>query len=135
MLNTIKNFMIRLREANFRILWFELLLLSVILGGPLHSWPVACLILLGLSWILNRQKGALYMVFVLSFCWGLIAMAIVYCFSGWGWAAAWGVFILVCGIGIHFRDLKQPLYDIKSIEDAKELQWKSNCYFGRQNLN
>ena len=28
--------------------------------------------MLGLSWILNRHKGALYMVFVLSFGWGLI---------------------------------------------------------------
>ena len=44
MLNSMKNLIIRLRDVNFRILWLELLLFSVILGGSLHSWPVICLI-------------------------------------------------------------------------------------------
>lgn len=133
MLKHIKNFFPNLGDFNRRILWIESLLFSVIIGVSVHSWPVGCLILLGLSWILNKQKGPLYMVFIFSLIWSLAAMTIAYCFNGWGWGLTWGILSFAIGLTIHFRDLKRPLYEIRPVDD--EMQCMPGLYLRRQNLN
>ena len=123
-----------LKDANYRILWLEALLFSVILSSLPHLWPIGCLMFVGLSWILNQHKGTLYMIYILSFVWALAALLIGYCFGGWGWATALGVLFLMCGLNIHFRDLKKPLYN-DSIPENDTIEWGQNVRWNRQNLN
>lgn len=121
-----------LSDVNYRVLWLEQLLFSVIIGASFHSVPVFCLMVVGLSWILGRPKGPLYMIYVLSLICGFVAMFVAYCLSGWGWPmTAWGVVVLVCGIGIHFRDLKKPMSHTQDNDDALE----SNLLWNYRNLN
>ncbi len=135
MFKYVKNFIIRLEDSNFRILWLEQLLFSVILGASLHSWPVFCLMFLGFSWVLNRAKGLLYMVYFLSFIWGLAAVFVGYCLSGWGWGIVSGGIFFMLGLVIHFRDLKEPLNDVNPTLENKVIELEQNWPWNRQNLN
>ena len=123
-----------LRDVNYRILLIEMILFSTILGGSLpHLWFVGCLVFAGLAWVLNKPKGVLYMIYILSVGWALIGTLFVYFLSGWGWAAGWGAFILFSSLGLHSGDLKQPFYILPDVEDSAES--KQNLPFGRFNLN
>lgn len=129
-----KNFLpLFFNNSNYRILWLEQLLLSVIIGTLFHSVTVFCLMDLGLSWALARPKGPLCIIYVLCLMWGLMAMFVVYYLSGWGWAVAWGMFIFVCGLGTHFRDLKQSLNEVNFYQ--KPIEYEQNWVWGRHNLN
>jgi hypothetical protein len=133
-LMSLKKFMTRiLDDVNYRILWIELALFFILLGTVPHLWPVACLMFLGLSLIFNKPKGMLYMIYILSFGWGVMATTIAYFLSGWGWGIAWGLFTLICALGLHFRDLKQPLYSIS--KPGSPPKFKQKPSLGRFNLN
>ena len=105
-------------DLDYRTLFLEQLLFSIILGASLHSLPLFCLSFTVLLWVLHRQKGLIYMVYVLSSIWAMLALVITYCFSGpsW-WPVVSGTFAFIYGLVIHFRDLKGlhkiPVQDIE----------------------
>ena len=122
-----------LRDVNYRILLVEMVLFSTILGGSLpHLWFVGCLVFAGLIWVLNKPKGVFYMIYILSAGWALIGTLFIYFLSGWGWAAGWGAFILLSSLGLHFGDLKQPLYEPPVLQNREEEDFP---FLRRLNLN
>jgi len=66
----------------------EVILFSIIFGSMPHLWPLACLMFLGLSWILSKPNGVHNMIYLLSFGWGFFAMSFTCFVSGWGFKAA-----------------------------------------------
>lgn len=134
MWNNIKKYLSKFHDINFRILWFEQLLLSVIIGSSFNSLLLFCLVFLGLSWVLSRSRGLLYMVYILSFIWGLIGMVAGYCLSGLWWGISLGLLFFILGLVIHFRDLKQIVVDNKDTEEG-EIDNDYNWFIRKQSLN
>lgn len=135
MLEYIKEFTIRLKDSNFRMLWLEQLLFSVLLGAAFHSWLLFAGLFVCLNWVLKKDKGSLYMVCVLSFMWGLVGAVIAYSVSGWECAVAWGMFIFISSIGVHFRDLKKAMNSCYPASEKKKIEWAKDVYWNRLNLN
>ena len=129
-----KNFITKLTNHNYRVLWIEAVVLSVIIGAGLASWPGVIILLAGLTWILNTRWGTIYLIGVYSCTWGFLAGMIGYGLGGWAWALLLGILTLISGFKIHCRDLKRPFENF-CFEKFNAEQLRQNWHFGRQNLN
>jgi hypothetical protein len=69
----IRNFTAKLSNHNYRILWSEAVVLSVIIGAGLASWPGVIILLTGLTWILNTRWGIVCLIGLYSCAWGFLA--------------------------------------------------------------
>ena len=123
-----------LNNKNFRILGFELLLFFVVFGIAYRSWLVLSLMLVGLSWLMSRPKGTVYMIYALSFLLGFIAFSIGYSL-GWGWASVLGLAFFLAGITAHMSGLQRPLDRQESSRHQPTNEWRRNWYLGQLNLN
>lgn len=133
MLKIISDFNARLANHNYMVLWAEAVVLAVIIGAGLASWPGVIILLAALTWVLNRRWGIIYLIGLFSCTWGFLAGMIGYGLGGWAWALLLGILALISGVKIHLRDLKRP-FDVGFGKlDAKE--WRLNWYLGKQNLN
>ena len=59
-------------DKNSRILGFELIIFFIIFGIAYRSWLVLSLVLVGLSWLMSRPKGTVYMIYAFSSLWGCV---------------------------------------------------------------
>jgi len=134
MLKIIRNFHARLANHNYRILWIEAVVLSVIVGAGLASWPGVIILLLVLTWVLNRHWGTVYLVGLFSCAWGFLAGMIGFGLGGWAWALLLGVLALISGVKIHLRDLNRP-FDTVVVGHNNVIECRQNWFLGRQNLN
>jgi len=134
MLKIIHNFNARLANHNYRVLWFEAVVSSVIIGAGLASWPGVIILLAVLTWVLNRQLGTVYLIGLFSCAWGFLAGMIGFGLGGWAWALLLGILALISGVKIHLRDLKR-LFVNMGFENFDAKQWRQNWNFGQQNLN
>ncbi len=134
MLKIINKFNAKLTNHNYRILWAEGVVLSVIIGSGFASWPGAIVLLAVLMWVLDRRWGSIYLIGFYSCAWGFLAGMIGYGLGGWAWALLLGLLALRSGIKIHCRDLKRPFVNA-SFENFNANQWRQNWLLGPQNLN
>lgn len=121
-------------DKNSRLLWSELIIFFIIFGIAYRSWLVLSLMLVGLSWLMSRPKGTVYMIYILSSLWGFIAFSIGYSF-GWGWASVLGLAFFLTGITAHMSGLKRPLDRPVSSRQRNANDWRRNWYLGQPNLN
>ena len=133
MTKTIQKYIARFNDHNFKILWFEALLFSAIIGPVFHAWAGVGLLFAGLWWLLDRRRGTVYMIYVLSAAWGFLGFAMGFCFGGWGWGLALAGLAFMNGVKVHYRDLKRPLE--ANFERLNANEWRQNWYLGNQNLN
>ncbi|MDE2009134.1 MAG: hypothetical protein KGJ09_03550 [Candidatus Omnitrophica bacterium] len=132
----IRNFCSKLADYNYRVLWAEAVVLSVIIGAGLASWPGVIVLLAVLTWVLDRKQGKVLLIGLFSLTWGLLAGMIGFGLGGWAWALLLGSLALISGVKIHCRDLKRPFvqaYNDFKMLNAKEL--RESWIIGRQNLN
>jgi hypothetical protein len=134
MLTSISNFKARLYNYNYRVLLVETVVLSVILGDGLASWPGVIILLVALTWVLNRRLGTVYLIVIFSCVWAFLAGMLGYELFGWAWALLLGVLALISGVKIHCRDLRRPFVS-EAFEQFKNNKWRQNWHLGRQNLN
>ncbi len=121
------------KNWNNRVLLVELILFCVILGVLPYMWPIACLIFMGSCIVLTKPKGPLYVVYILSGGWAFLSTMGAYFIGGWGWGIGMGIFVLFWSMNLHFRSLKQPLYEkvFKEEKFADNFKW----FLRWQNLN
>jgi len=134
MLRVIRNFKANMANHNYRVLWAEAIVLAVIIGTGLASWPGVIILLAVLTWALNRRWGTVYLIGIFSSAWGFLAGMIGFGLGGWAWALLLGILALISGVKTHLRDLKRPFENIifkgdYVIEQRQGLNW------GRHNLN
>lgn len=129
----IRNFTAKLANHNYRILWSEAVVLSVIIGAGLASWPGVIILLVGLTLILNTQWGTVCLIGLFSCAWGFLAGMIGFGLGGWAWALLLGILALISGVKIHLRDLIRPFY--LGLENFNVNELRQNWFMGRQNLN
>ncbi len=133
-LQHIKKFMTRFYDKIFVTLWVDGFLFSTLIGIAQHSLVLTVLMLVGLSWLICRPKGTVYMVVAMSISWGYIGASIGYSFGGWIWAMIFGSLFLIQGLRIHWRKLQLSWVDVKfGVKD--KIQYQYNWYLRRQNLN
>ena len=130
----LKNFTAKLVNHNYRVLLAEAVILSVIIGAGLASWPGVIILLAILTWALNRHWGTVYLIGLFSCAWGFLAGMIGFGLGGWAWALLLGLLALRSGVKIHCRDLTRPFLNV-SFESFNASQWRQNWNLGRQNLN
>jgi hypothetical protein len=135
MLEIIRNFTTKMANHNYRVLWVEAVVLAVIIGAGLASWPGVIILLAVLTWVLNRHWGTVYLIGIFSCSWAFLAGMIGYGLGGWAWALLLGVLALISGVKIHLRDLKrsQEYENIETYVSAEK--WRQNWHLGPQNLN
>lgn len=121
-------------DKNSRLLWSELIIFFIIFGIAYRSWLVLSLMLVGLSWLMSRPKGTVYMIFALSSLWGFIAFSIGYSL-GWGWASVLGLASFLMGVIAHMSGLTRPLDRPVSSRQKNTNEWRRNWYLGQPNLN
>jgi len=129
----IRNFTVKLANHNYRVLWAEVVILSVIIGAGLASWPGVIILLAVLTWVLNRHWGTVCLIGIFSCAWSFLAGMIGYGLGGWAWALLLGILALMSGVKIHLRDLKRPFYVGFEKFNANEL--RQNWRLGPQNFN
>ena len=129
-----KQFMMKFKDYNFRVLWAEAVVLSVIIGSGLGSWPGVIILLAALMWVLNRRWGTVYLIVIFSCAWGFLAGIIGYGIFGWAWALLLGGLALISGVKLHCRDLKRPFEKVVTGFN-KTVESRQGLYWGRQNLN
>ena len=134
MLKIIGNFKAKLSDYNYRVLLAETVVLSVIIGDGLASWPGVIILLSVLIWVLNRRWGATCLIILFSCTWGFLAGLIGYGLFGWAWAIMLGTLALISGVKIHCRDLRRPFVS-QAFEQFNENKWRQNWHLGRQNFN
>jgi hypothetical protein len=134
MLRIISDFNAKLANHNYRILWAEAIILAVIIGAGLSSWPGVIILLAVLTWALNRHWGTVYLIGLFSCAWGLLAGMIGFGLGGWAWALLLGILAVISGVKIHLRDLKRPF-----VQEQNELLnvnfERKNWYLRPQNPN
>jgi hypothetical protein len=130
----IRNFTAKLANQNYRILWAEAVVLSVIIGAGFASWPGVIILMMALTWLLNMRWGSIYLIGLFSCAWGFLAGMIGYGLGGWAWALLLGILALISGIKIHSRDLKKPINQI-ILRQNNIIEWGHGMNWGRQNLN
>ena len=133
MTSSIKQFLSKFKDHNFKVLWAESAVLSVIIGAGIASWPGVIILLAALTWVLHRRWGAIYLIGIFSCAWGFLAGMIGFGLGGWAWALLLGILALISGVKIHLRDLKRQFYPGFEKLNANEL--RQNWFMGRQNLN
>ena len=129
----IRNSTSKLSNHNYRVLWAEAVVLSVIIGAGLASWPGVIILLAILTWVLDRRWGTIYLIGLFSSAWGFLAGMIGYGLGGWAWALLLGGLALISGVKIHLRDLKRPFHE--GFEKFNTNELRQNWFMGRQNLN
>jgi hypothetical protein len=134
MLKIFSDFTAKLANHNYKILWSEAVVLSVIIGAGLASWPGVIILLATLTCILNRHWGTIYLVGLFSCAWGFLAGMIGFGLGGWVWALLLGILALISGVKIHLRDLKRPFNQIVAGQN-NTVEWGYDWFMGRQNLN
>jgi len=134
MLKIINDFKARLANHNYRVLWVEAVVLSVIIGAGLVSWPGVIILLLVLTWVLDRRWGIISLIGLFSCAWGFLAGMIGYGLGGWAWALLLGILALISCVKIHLRDLKRP-FNVGFTGHNNAIEWRKNWFMGRQNLN
>ena len=134
MTSQIRQFLSKFKDHNFKVLWAESVVLSVIIGVGIASWPGVIILLAGLTWVLYTRCGAIYLTGIFSCAWGLLAGMIGFGLGGWAWALLLGILALISGVKIHLRDLKMPLRSM-DLEEFNANQWRQNWNLGQQNLN
>lgn len=134
MTSQIRRFLSRFRDHNFRVLWAESAVLSVIIGAGLASWIGVIILLAVLTWVLHTRCGAIYLIGIFSCAWGFLAGMIGFGLGGWAWALLLGILAVISGVKIHCRDLKRP-FVICSLVQLNSDKWRQNWHLGPQNLN
>jgi hypothetical protein len=130
----LRNFTAKLANHNYKILWSEAVVLSVIIGAGLASWPGVIIMLAALTWALNRSWGTICLIGLFSCAWGFLAGMIGFGLGGWAWALLLGILALISGVKIHLRDLKRP-FKLIFTGQYNVIEWRLNWHLGRQNLN
>ena len=130
----IRDFKVRLANYNYRVLLAESVVLAVIIGYGLASWPGVIILLVALMWVLNRRWGVVNLIIFFSCAWAFLAGMIGYGLFGWAWAIMLGTLAFMSGIKIHCRDLKRPFVN-EAFEHFNENKWRQKWHLGRQNLN
>lgn len=130
----IRNFTTKLANHNYRVILAEAVVLSVIIGAGLASWPGVIILLVALTWVINRHWGTVYLIGLFSCAWGFLAGMIGYGLGGWAWALLLGILALISGVKIHLRDLKRP-FNQNVTEQNNTDEWRQCFNWGRQNLN
>lgn len=121
-----------LSDSSFMTLWFEQLLFSVLYAIAFHSWIVFVVMFISLSLLLNKLKGKIYMIYVISCLWGFIAFSIGYSINC-GWATGLGGAFVLLGIKAHISGLKKLV--VNKPASLNNIDWLRNGYERRQNLN
>lgn len=134
MLKFIRNFIAKLANHNYRVLWAEAVVLSVIIGAGLASWLGVIILLTLLTWVLNRHWGTVYLIGLFSLAWGFLAGMIGFGLGGWSWALLLGILALISGVKIHIRDLKRPFAN-EIFEQFNSKKLRQYWHLGPQNLN
>jgi hypothetical protein len=134
MTSQIRKFLSKFKDHNFRLLFAESLVLAVIIGNGLASWPCVIILLTVLICVLNRRWGTFYLIIIFSCAWSFLAAFIGYSIFGWAWALLLGSLALISGVKIHCRDLRRPFVS-EDFEQFNENKWIQNWHLGRQNLN
>jgi len=134
MLKIIKNFTAKLANHNYRVIWAEAVVLAVIIGAGLASWPGVIILLVALTWVLDRRWGYIYLIGLFCCAWGFLAGIIGYGLGGWAWALLLGILALISGVKIHLRDLKRPFVN-NLFEQVDSNNWRQNWHLGQQNFN
>ena len=122
------------KDQNYRILLFEQLLFSALYGVAFRSWVVFAVMFLCSSWLLNRPRGTVHMIYAMSFLWGFIAFSIGYSIS-LVWATALGGSFFLIGIKAHLTGIKKPVAKKFFSLNQGTFEWQRNGYEGRHNLN
>ena len=68
----INQFITKFKDHNFRLLWAEGAVLSVIIGSGLASWPGVIILLAAVTWILNTRWGIFCLIPIFSCTWGFL---------------------------------------------------------------
>jgi hypothetical protein len=106
----LRNFTAKLANHNYRVLWAEAVVLSVIIGAGLASWPGVIILLAVLTWVRGHSDGGpVCLIGLFSCAWGFLAGMIGYGLGGWAWALLLGILALISGVKIHLRDLKEAV--------------------------
>ena len=135
MLKYVRDFNARFANHNFRVLWAEAVVLAVIIGAGLASWPGIIILLVATTWLLNRQWGkTIYLIGLFSCAWSFLAGMIGFGLGGWAWALLLGTLAFISGMKIHYRDLKRPFVS-EYIEQFSNEKWRKSWNLGRQNMN
>ena len=125
----IKNYLMnspQLEAGSMRFLWLELVIFSTIYGLMFKSWPVGIGLFVGIAFLLNRPKGAIYTVCALSFLWAFVFAAIGFGFAGWIGALILGGMVFWTGVSRHMSELN---WTTENIQPEEPLAWN------RPNLN
>ena len=134
MLNIFSNYKARLANYNYRVLLAETVVLSVIIGDGIASWPGVIILFVALTWVLNKRYGTVCLIFIFSCTWAFLAGMIGYCLFGWSWALLLGVLALISGVKIHCRDLRRPFVS-EAFEQFNINKCRQNWFIRGQNLN
>src|SRR5262249_48362611 len=97
-----------LNNKNNLILYFEIILFSILYSIAFHSWIIFVIMFLCLSYLLSKHWGIVYIIYAMSFLWGFIAFSIGYGMS-LGWAVVLGGAFFVLGVQAHLTGLKKPI--------------------------
>ena len=130
----IRNFTAKLANHNYRVLWAEAVVLAVIIGAGIASWPGVIILLAVLTWALNTRWGSVCLIGLFSCAWSFLAGMIGYGLGGWAWALLLGILALISGVKIHLRDLKRP-FGYEAFGQLNCKKWRQNWHLGPQNLN
>lgn len=97
----------KFNEESSNILFGEITLLSIFLGGVSESWWVLGLVFLGCTTALRFKPAVLFMCIGFSIIWGIIGYGIGMIIGGIGTSVVLGVIGLLGGIVVNMRALKK----------------------------
>ena len=126
----------RFDRASVILLWIEATIFSGVYGAAFHSWAVGVIIFLGTARLMSKPQTVVYTVFVMSFLWAWIFVALGFEMGGWIGSVVLGVVVFFNGVRLHFRDLKRLWMDADIAGAIKTAQWRQKwSNNGWQNLN
>jgi len=96
----------KFNEENSRILFGEIAILSILIGGLSSSWWVFGAVFLGLIAALYVQKLAVILMVAFSLVWGLIGFVIGSMFDSTAASIVLSVLAFLIGFGIHMSALQ-----------------------------
>src|SRR5271154_2149810 len=98
MSNQIRQFISKFKDHNFRLLWAEGAVQSVMIGAGFYSLPLVIILLAALMWVLQTRWEAIYLIAIFSCVWGLLAGWLGYSLNGWALALLFSVLALRSGV-------------------------------------
>jgi len=96
----------KFNEQNSNILFWEIVILSVLAGGLAQSWWVFGAMFVGLIAALYVQKLAVILMLAFSLVWGLIGFGVGSMFDSTAASVVLSVIAFLSGFGIHMSALQ-----------------------------